>query len=123
MNIKPGDIIIIFISLCFIIFFSAFIYNNTITNKQLSILTQEKEFIYSLQKDREIEVQGPLGVSIIHIKNGRVSMHSSPCPLKLCVAKRSISNPAEWIACLPNKVMLIIKGKRNEQTDVDSISQ
>jgi hypothetical protein len=123
MKIKPGDIIIGTAALCFIVFFSLGIYTHPATGRELHIISQDKEYIYTLQTDEEINIPGPLGTSVIHIENNRVYMHTSPCPLQLCVEKGAIENPGEWIACLPNKILIIIKGKGNDQQEIDIISQ
>jgi hypothetical protein len=123
MKLKTGDIIIILASLCFIVLFSVYIFSNPRNSQNLHILTPEKEYIYSLQTDRQIEIDGPLGTSTIEIKDGHAFMSSSPCPLKICIERGEISGQGEWIACLPNKILLIIKGKENEEPEIDSISQ
>ena len=122
MKLKMGDIFIIIASSCFIVLFTVFIYSNQVTDKSLHIITPDKEYIYSLHTDQQIVITGPLGLSYVHIKNNRVSMHSSPCPLQICIDRGEISNPGEWIVCLPNKILLIIKGKKNVEKDIDILS-
>lgn len=123
MNIKPGDIFIIIAALCFIIGFSLLVYSVPGTDMRLHVISRDKEFIYTLQTDQLIEIQGPLGISVIHIKDNRAYMHASPCPLQLCVEKGAIMNPGEWVACLPNKILIIVKGKKDDQREIDIISQ
>lgn len=123
MNPKIGDIFIIITAVCIITFLSFTILHNPANNKNCHILFGEKEYIYPLNSDQSIEITGSLGTSHIRIKNNSVSMTSSPCPLKICVKKGEISNSGEWIACLPNKILIIIKGKRNEKTEIDIISE
>jgi len=57
----------------------------------------------SLRLNRVIETQGPLGVSRIEIRDGRVRVAADPSPRQLCVRQGWI--PAGGAAvCLPNRV-------------------
>jgi hypothetical protein len=123
MEIKLGDILIIITALCFIVVFSLNIFTHRASAGELHVILPDKEYIYTLQKNEEITIQGPLGASVIHIKDNHVCMHSSPCSLQLCVEKGTITHPGEWIACLPNKILIIIKGKENDQNEIDALSR
>jgi hypothetical protein len=67
----------------------------------------------------ELVVQGYQGESFIEIREGRVRMVDSACPDKLCVRTGWISRPGQSIICLPNRVVIEIKGGRG---DIDVIS-
>ena len=123
MKPKIGDIFIIIIAVSAIAFLSFSLFNNPVNNRNCHILAPEKEYLYPLNSDLSIEINGPLGTSHIQITNNHVHMSSSPCPLKICVKKGEISEVGEWIACLPNKILIIIKGKKDEKTDIDILSQ
>lgn len=45
------------------------------------------------------------------IKDGAIRVAKSPCRNKICVHTGFISNPAQTIACLPEKMLVKIKGK------------
>jgi hypothetical protein len=123
MKPKIGDFFIIIIAVTFVTFLSLSLFSNPVSNKNCHIITPDKEYIYPLNTDQTIEIKGPLGLSRIQLKNNCVRMLSSPCPLKICVKKGEISNPGEWIACLPNNILIIIKGNKNEETRIDILSQ
>lgn len=57
----------------------------------------------SLRLNRIIEVPGPLGVSRIEIRDGRVRIAADPSPLQLCVRQGWIP-PGAAAVCLPNRV-------------------
>jgi hypothetical protein len=67
-------------------------------------------------RDAFIRVPGPLGVSVVEIRSGRVRMVSSPCPDKLCVNMGSIGSPGQSLLCIPNRVSVTLRAKR-EQID------
>lgn len=51
------------------------------------------------------------------IKNNKVNIIQSNCPLKICVKSKQISRPGEMIICLPNKVVFYIQGKQKREID------
>ena len=75
---------------------------------------------YPLYEDREIVVKQKGHTNKITISDGIVSMSFSDCKGQDCVHQRSISQTGENIICLPNKVVLEIKGGEGEY---DSISK
>ncbi|MEA3222585.1 MAG: NusG domain II-containing protein [Thermodesulfobacteriota bacterium] len=70
--------------------------------------------IYSLDQDTTINVPGPLGYTVVAIKSCKVSVKSSPCPNKICVLTGKIEHTGEGLICIPNKVNVIIKGKKQK---------
>jgi len=57
-----------------------------------------------------IEIQGPLGTSVIEIDPTGARFISSPCPHEVCVRSGHLSHPGACSACVPNGVILIIRG-------------
>jgi hypothetical protein len=57
----------------------------------------------SLRLNRQIEINGPLGMSRIEIRDGRVRIASDPSPRQLCVRQGWIP-PGGVAICLPNRV-------------------
>jgi hypothetical protein len=68
------------------------------------------QWIYPLPSDAELSVQGPLGLTRVELRDGKVRILDSPCANKTCVSTGSISKPGQWIACLPNKVFVRVEG-------------
>ena len=84
----------------------------TISNSDGTILT------FSLNEDRFVEIEGRLGRSVIEIACGRVRFVESPCPHHLCMRRGWIHRCGDWIACVPNGILVSISGK----TDFDAIT-
>ncbi|MCK8826063.1 NusG domain II-containing protein [Fuchsiella alkaliacetigena] len=61
-----------------------------------------------LEKEKKIYIEGPIGESIIQLKEGKVRMLESVCPNDICVHTNWISRPRQTIACLPNKILVRI---------------
>ncbi len=78
------------------------------------------QWIYPLDVDRREPVEGPLGRTIVVISGGRAAVEDSPCPDKLCVHMPAIFRPGQWIACLPNRVFVRVRGSSGQ--DVDELS-
>ncbi|MFO7815812.1 MAG: NusG domain II-containing protein [Halanaerobiales bacterium] len=68
-----------------------------------------------------IEVEGPLGVSVIEAHNGEVRLKEAPeeDPAKICEKTGWISKPGPSIICVPNKISIWIE---RSDSDLDAIS-
>ncbi|MDI6892182.1 MAG: NusG domain II-containing protein [Actinomycetota bacterium] len=76
---------------------------------------------YPLVVKRErIEIEGPLGTSLVEINGGKVRMLTSPCPNKICVGQGWIEGPNQVIVCAPNRVIVKIAGGRGDELDAVS---
>ncbi len=72
---------------------------------------KEKEWIYPIDKDLDVEIEGAIGITKIRIKDKQVLVLSSACPHKTCIACPPLKKVGDWNACLPNQVFLYIKKK------------
>lgn len=122
-NIKPLDYLFIFIFLLCVIgsFFWAF--QGKSVSPKLLVETPHEKWIYDLQLDGFYEFSGIIGKTGVVIENGEARVIDSCCPNKTCLASTPISKVGEWIACLPNKIILRIEGNINEKKDFDIISR
>lgn len=77
--------------------------------------------IKELPLDREttVNVEGPLGTTVVKVEEGKARIISSPCPRKLCIRMGSISKAGEMVVCVPNKVVVRIKGKQ----EIDAVTE
>jgi len=78
----------------------------------------ELKGIYKLDEDKEVHIEG-LGSNTLEISDGKAFMTYSDCPDQYCVHHRPVSKDGESIICLPNKVVVTIKG--GEEQDVDAV--
>jgi hypothetical protein len=76
---------------------------------------------YSLNEDRLVEVQGPLGTTVLRIHGGRAKVESSPCPDKLCIRMGEVGREGGVIACVPNQVVISVGQGRSG--DLDAVSR
>ena len=64
-----------------------------------------------LSRDQQIEVPGPLGISLIAVQNRKVRIASDPSPRQYCVRQGWLQQAGEIALCLPNQVSLEIRGR------------
>ncbi|MCR5357438.1 MAG: NusG domain II-containing protein [Lachnospiraceae bacterium] len=66
---------------------------------------------YPLNKDCEIQVTGyDGGTNILVIKDNTARIKEASCPDKLCMHQGKISINGQSLICLPNRVVVEIKG-------------
>jgi len=78
------------------------------------------EWIYPLDSPRTVRIPGPLGDTVVQLGEGSARVLSSPCREKICVRAGAIARPGQWVACLPNRVFLEIRGRSREPVDAYS---
>lgn len=85
------------------------------------LIEQNGKLIKMLPLDREttVNVEGPLGTTVVKVEKGKARIISSPCPRKLCLRMGSISKAGEMVVCVPNKVVVRIKGKQ----EIDAVTE
>lgn len=64
-----------------------------------------------LRTRRQLEVAGPLGVTLIAVEPGRARIVSDPGPRQYCVRQGWLMRPGEIAICAPNRVSLQIAGR------------
>lgn len=64
-----------------------------------------------LRANRQLEVPGPLGQTLIAIEPGRARVLADPGPRQYCVRQGWLMRPGEIAICAPNRVSLQITGR------------
>lgn len=76
----------------------------------------------SLDRDVTDTVTGPLGKTVIVVENGTVRIDDSPCPNHYCVRMGRLEHRGEIAVCVPNRVVVSIKGGSNKDS-FDGVTQ
>ena len=87
----------------------------------LVVNTPHGEYVYPLDKNREVSLEGLLGDSVLVIQDGKAFFKESPCPNQICVQTSALSHNGDWSACLPNQIIMHIENK-SEETELDALS-
>ncbi len=98
---------------------------NNYTDKYVSIQVNGKEYKKVIFDNsvigKEIPINTEFGYNLVQIGDGEVRVLEASCPDKIDVLQGTISKPGEMIVCLPNRLVIEIKGT-NEERDIDHIS-
>ncbi len=78
------------------------------------------EYTFPLDINRIVSVNGPLGKEVIEIRARRVRIEEAPCPNQLCVKEGWISRGI--IVCVPNGVVVLVGGGKNNKKKFDAVS-
>ena len=119
--LKKMDIIII-VFLLILSFTPHLIFSNTLSKNYSStyvnIKTSGKVYdnieLSSFKGEKTIVIASDHGNNTISINNGSVKIIEADCNDSLCVKQGLISNVGENIICLPNKLIIEIKGDESD---------
>ena len=82
------------------------------------VTVNQKETIrLPLNQDQITHVKGPLGLTEIEVKKGRVRIVRSPCKNKVCIKSGYLRYADRLAACIPNRVVVRIVGKNHRGVD------
>ena len=82
------------------------------------VTVNQKETIrLPLNQDQITHVKGPLGLTEIEVKKGRVRIVRSPCKNKVCIKSGYIRYADRLSACIPNRVVVRIVGETHRGVD------
>ncbi len=115
---RPSDLVVY----CFILLFlySFYPYNSQNRGDTVVIEVNGNTVAFlSLERDTTVSMQGYKGEFTVSIKDKKVKMVDSDCPLKLCVKQGNINVVGEEIVCVPNRVRVYIKG----ESKIDGVSR
>jgi len=87
----------------------------------LDIQNNGIDYLYPLATERVITLDGKIGPSTIEIKDGKAAFIESSCANKICIKMGWISKPGQFAACLPNGILITIKG--NNTSEVDDVAE
>jgi hypothetical protein len=117
MKLRVVDYLAVSLSLLAIGGFALYAYAGRDRHGEVVIEASGAQWIYPLDINRRESITGPLGSTIVVIVDGKALVEDSPCPDKLCVHMPAISRPGQWIACLPNRVFIRVRGTSGEKID------
>ena len=81
-------------------------------------------FVAPLEKAQLVELEGPLGTTILEIEDGGVRVVSSPCSQKVCIHMGEARHVGDLLACVPNQLVITIEGEgTGEDAEFDFISR
>lgn len=111
-HIKPGDWLTLAIGSAGVVFLTLTLWSSELADKAV-IRSGGKVFsVVPLSRNQQIEVPGPLGISLIAIQNRRARIASDPSPRQYCVRQGWLQQAGEIALCLPNQVSVELVGSK-----------
>ena len=108
-----GDVLVILVGLIVVAYLIKSLWHNEQAAKLQIRLGDKIYSTYSLDQNRTIDLQGPIGITRIVIADGRARFASSPCPNQYCVHQGWLSHKGQAAFCLPNQVSLeLLSGEK-----------
>lgn len=83
----------------------------------LTVTVGDKSETYSLKNDRIFTLENNGIALTVSIEDGEVSVKSSDCPDKICVASGKISKVGQTVVCAPAMISLRIVGGNGGELD------
>ena len=97
-------------------------------NGSVAEIYQDGRILHTISLDKvenpyEITISGQDRHNIVLVEKGKISMKDATCPDGLCKKIGAIKNSSYPIVCLPNKVIIKIKGGEVGYDTPDAISK
>ncbi len=108
--IKIGDGVTLLCAFCAVIWVTLSAWHSDLADK--AIIRQGGKIFREvpLARDQQIEVQGPLGISVITIAKRKARITADPSPRQYCVRQGWLERAGEIAICLPNEVSVELLG-------------
>lgn len=119
---KPLDIGAITLSLAVTLAFTVRLFSASTGTPEVEIQASGTTYLYAMDRDQELDFEGPIGITHVSINNGKVRVVSSPCRDKICVNAGWLNAYPDWTACLPNRLILRVVAGEPEQGTPDAVS-
>lgn len=65
-----------------------------------------------------LDINTKYGSNHVEIVDNTIAIVDATCSDSVCIQQKFISKPGERIVCLPNKVMIEIKGETNDEDEI-----
>jgi hypothetical protein len=112
LGLKSGDYVVIGAVIALIFLFFSWSFGTGSAEKRLLIVSPDSREYVSLDVNREILVEGPLGHNRVVIRGGEAWIEEAPCRDKVCITMGKVRRPGEQAVCLPNRVIIEVVGGR-----------
>lgn len=77
-----------------------------------------KTVSFDKNNDETIDIKSKLGTNVIKVQDNKIGVVDADCPDKVCIHDGFIEKPGQMLVCLPNKVVIEIKGEKQLVDDL-----
>lgn len=120
---KLDYVIIIFLTLVSLISSGIILYTSSRANYEQEYVEISvkgelyKKISFNENTEETIDINTNIGVNTIKISKGEVQFIKANCPDKVCIKDGVIKKPGQSLVCLPNRIVVEIKGIEESETD------
>jgi hypothetical protein len=121
-GLKPFDFVSFFLALGIIFLALIPVYGGAGDEERINVKGREGTWVFPRNAEETVAVPGPLGDTVVEIRGGQARVLSSPCQNQTCVSAGAIRSHGQWVACLPNRVLVSVEsgaGGTASQEDLD----
>jgi hypothetical protein len=111
MALKPLDYCVCILVLALVAGSAALVYSGGGDQDRITVKGDSGVWVFPHDAVETVTAPGPLGNTVVEIRGGRAHIVSSPCANQTCVAAGSIHSRGQWLACLPNRVLVSVDGE------------
>jgi hypothetical protein len=101
----------LFLAAAVTVFTAVVVYTGGDAKSEVRIKGPDGSWVFPQDAAELVRVPGPLGDTVVELRDGRARVLSSPCGNQLCVSAGAIHAHGQWIACLPNQVLVSVEKK------------
>lgn len=122
MKLKKLDYVIILVLIVITILSSlgTFLLSRRHYDEKYVVISVDGKLYRELPLDKNTEtinIKSSKGTNVVQITGGKVRILEADCPDKICIKDGSISEPGQMLVCLPNKVVVQVKGQKKTELD------
>ncbi|MDR0878914.1 MAG: NusG domain II-containing protein [Treponema sp.] len=117
MALKPLDYGVCVLALAFVAVTAAFTFSGGGDQNRITLKSDGGVWVFPHDAVETVTVPGPLGDTVVEIQGGQARIVSSPCANQTCVAAGAVHSHGQWLACLPNRVLVSVDGEAGKSND------
>ena len=110
--LRPGDWLVTLVALAVVLVSFPLLWRGGPAEKAVVKVDGAVVQELPLDRSRRVEVQGPIGTTVIEVEPGRARVFSDPGPRQYCVRQGWLTQANAIAICAPNHVSLALKGKQ-----------
>ena len=116
-HLKAGDLLIatLLAASCFGSFYFLW-YRQTSASHVLLYQNGQLVQRWPLRLDSQLSLQGPLGRTVVEVRDGRARIAADPSPRQYCVQQGWLRGAGSTALCLPNRTAITLEGDSGHDT-------
>ncbi|MDR3138813.1 MAG: NusG domain II-containing protein [Treponema sp.] len=120
--LRPFDYVALGLAAAITLGTSLAVYAGSGASEEVVITGERDRWVFPRDAAETVAVPGPLGDTVVELRDGSARVIASPCANQTCIAAGAVRSHGQWIACLPNRVLVsVAAGDQDPSRDSDGI--